>query len=117
MNIQRLRDYHESEDGKKAFTEFAEKLEREEIVINNHVERIGRIIDLPAFIEKVIAKYSSTEYRDRWYDRGIEHQTICRGFCSVMLRNTVGNAVTKNGSGMQTYSLRHYSSAKVIIST
>lgn len=72
MNLQILRDWFDSEEGKRSMTDFADKINREEEIKTKQLERFNRVGNFEEFIEKVIAKYNSDKYRDSWYCRGIE---------------------------------------------
>jgi len=59
--------------------EYFVKLERKMKIKENQLQRFhnkfGKNAELFSFfVEKVIQKYSSDKYRDRWYNRGIEPQ-------------------------------------------
>jgi hypothetical protein len=72
MDLQKIRDWFDSEEGKKSIADYAEKINKVEKVKNKQLERFNRIGNFEVFIEKVIAKYRSDTYRKRWYKRGIE---------------------------------------------
>lgn len=72
MSIEKLREFLESEEGKKSAKAFAEKIVREEEIKTYQLDRFHKSFNFEEFTEKVIAKYSSDEYKDRWYNRGIE---------------------------------------------
>jgi len=72
MELQKLRDWLNSEKGKKSITDYAEKINKKEEIITKQLERFNRLGNFEQFTEKVIAKYNSDKYRDSWYGRGIE---------------------------------------------
>jgi hypothetical protein len=72
MELQKLRDWLNSEEGKKSITEYAEKINKKQEIITKQLERFNRLGNFEQFIEKVIAKYNSVKYRNNWYSRGIE---------------------------------------------
>jgi hypothetical protein len=72
MELQKLRDWLNSEEGKKSITDYAEKINKKEEIIIKQLERFNRLGNFEQFTEKVIAKYNSDKYRDSWYGRGIE---------------------------------------------
>ena len=72
MDLQKMRDWFDSEEGEKSITEFADKINREEEIKNKQLERFHNLGNFEHFTEKVIAKYNSNKYRNYWYDRGIE---------------------------------------------
>ena len=72
MDLQKIKDWFDSEEGKKSMADFADKLDREEKIKEKQLEKLsisGNFIELT---EKAIKKYNSDKYRDRWYNRGIE---------------------------------------------
>lgn len=71
MKIEELEDFLNSEEGKRITEEFFDKIRKEEEVRNKQMERFHRVGNFPEFTEKVIKKYESNEYKDRWYRRGI----------------------------------------------
>lgn len=40
-------------------------------IINNQLQRLNDHYNLDYFIDKVITKYKSKKYKDRWYNRGL----------------------------------------------
>jgi hypothetical protein len=72
MDLQKMRDWFDSEEGKKSIADFADKINREEEIKTKQLERFNRIGNFEQFTEKVIEKYNSNKYRDSWYGRGIE---------------------------------------------
>lgn len=71
-DLKKIEEWFDSEEGKKSIAEFAEKIEREERIKTNQLERFyksGKFLELT---EKVIKKYNTDKYRDSWYKRGIE---------------------------------------------
>ena len=73
MNLfEELEKYLNSEEGKKSIERFAEKIENETKTKLNQLERFNSWGNFNEFIEKVITKYSSNKYRDKWYNKGIE---------------------------------------------
>ena len=70
--LKKIDEWFDSEEGKKSIAEFAEKIERDERIKTNQLERFyksGKFLELT---EKVIKKYNTDKYRDSWYKRGIE---------------------------------------------
>ena len=66
MDLQKIRNWQ------KNIADFADKLNREEEIKTNQLERLyksGKFLEL---IQKVIEKYNSDKYIDSWYKRGIE---------------------------------------------
>lgn len=71
INLKELDDFLESEEGKKAMDKFIEKLEIEKKIKDRQLKRFKEKGGLKQFTEKVIDKYNSDEYKNRWYKRGI----------------------------------------------
>lgn len=72
IDLKKIDEWFDSEEGKKSIAEFAEKIEREERIKTNQLERFyksGKFLELT---EKAIKKYNTDKYRDSWYKRGIE---------------------------------------------
>lgn len=70
MDLQKMRDWFDSEEGQKSIAEFADKINREEEIKTKQLERFHRLGNFQQFIEKVIEKYNSEKYRYNWYNRG-----------------------------------------------
>jgi len=72
LNLDKLRNWLESEEGKESLSKFGGKIEREEKIRINQLERLhksGKFIELT---EKALKKYNSKNYINRWYNRSIE---------------------------------------------
>ena len=67
-----LRKFLETEEGKKEFEEYFHDVERRENVRDSQLKRLHQSGKFKEFTEKVIAKYSTNEYADRWLKRHIE---------------------------------------------
>ena len=72
MNIKKLNDLFYSAEGKKHFSEFFDRLKKEQEIEIKQFERFNRIGNFVEFTEKVIAKYNGDNYKNRCYSRGIE---------------------------------------------
>lgn len=72
IDFKKIDEWFDSEEGKKSIAEFAEKIEREERIKTNQLERLHKSGKFLELTEKVIEKYNSDKYRDSWYKRGIE---------------------------------------------
>ena len=71
-DLKKIDEWFDSEEGKKSIAEFAEKVEREERIKTNQLERLhdsGKFLELT---KKAIEKYNTNKYRYNWYKRGIE---------------------------------------------
>lgn len=74
MDIKKLRDFLNSEEGKKSIEEFALKLRREDEHKERWVDRMWNRIkdDIDGSIEHLLNWYESDKYRDREYKMGYE---------------------------------------------
>jgi hypothetical protein len=72
--IDKLRDFLDSEEGKKSMDEYFEKLQREELHLQRWVDRVWNRIkdDIDGSIEHLLNWYESDKYRDREYKMGFE---------------------------------------------
>ncbi len=70
----KLEDILKKIEGSNSFLEVAlDRYLKERKIIDMQLERFhNNCDDKVAFIKKVINKYNSKEYKDRWYKRGIE---------------------------------------------
>ena len=72
MDIKKIKEFLDSEEGKKSLTEFFQKFIGNEEIETRQLERLNARGNFEVFTDKVITKYSTLKYRDRWYNRGIE---------------------------------------------
>ena len=74
MNLDKLRDFLESEEGQESIKRFHEKLEREEKHSERWIEKFKNRAgaDVDSLLEKLINKYDSDEYVNREYKIGYE---------------------------------------------
>ena len=72
INLKKIDEWLDSEEGKKSIAEFAEKIEREERIKTNQLERLHKSGKFLELTEKAIKKYNTDEYINSWYKRGIE---------------------------------------------
>ena len=72
--LKRLREFLDSEEGKKSIEEFRNKLERDEERKNRWTEKFKELAepDIDAALSKIIEKYDSNEYVKREYSLGYE---------------------------------------------
>ena len=68
----KLEEYFNSTEGKKSIADFVAEVKREAQILDQQIERLHLIPNLPEFIAKIISKYDSDRYKDRWYSRGME---------------------------------------------
>lgn len=71
-NIEKLRNFFESEEGQEKTRKYFQKLADREEIIDKQLERLHNSGNFVEFTEKVIAKYSTKKYRNRYFNRGIE---------------------------------------------
>ena len=72
IGLKKIDEWFDSEEGKKSIAEFAEKIEREEGIKTNQLERLNKSGKFIELTEKAIEKYSTDKYINSWYKRGIE---------------------------------------------
>lgn len=70
--LEELKAWMDSEEGQKSMQDFADKLVNEEQILNSQLERFHKLGNFSHYVEKIIDKYNSDEYRDGWYNRGFE---------------------------------------------
>jgi len=71
---ERLKKYLDSPEGQEAMARYAARLAFEDELTDEHIEWFAKkpLDERIALVNKVIAKYNSGVYRDRWTDRCIE---------------------------------------------
>lgn len=71
-----LKDFLESDEGKKSIEEYSKKMVLNHKIKNSQLDRFHCKIkssdDFSVFVEKVCDKYDSNKYRNFWYSKGIE---------------------------------------------
>lgn len=72
INIDKLEEIIDSIDFEKNISEFVDQLSKKDEILNKQYVRFDRLCDFAQFTDKVIEKYNSTEYRNRWFNRNIE---------------------------------------------
>jgi hypothetical protein len=72
--LKRLREFLDSDEGKKSIEEFRNKLERDEERKNRWTEKFKELAehDIDDALSKIIEKYDSDEYVKREYSLGYE---------------------------------------------
>lgn len=72
--LERWKEWLNSEEGERQTKEFFENIEREEVLLENQMERFQKKVGNRFFeiVKKVEEKYESDKYKDRWYNRGVE---------------------------------------------
>ncbi len=71
MDIRKMGEWFESEDGEKYISDFIERRNRIQNIKNKQFERLNNFGNFELFIENVISKYESKQYKDRFYNRGV----------------------------------------------
>jgi hypothetical protein len=76
LDIEKLKAILATEEGQKEAREFFGRYRREEEILNSQIERFHQKYkdSISDIIEKIVAKYESDKYKDRWYSRGIMPQ-------------------------------------------
>ncbi len=72
--LKKLREFLDSDEGKKSIEEFGKKLKRDEEIKNRRTEKFKELAepDIDAALSKIIEKYDSDEYVKREYSLGYE---------------------------------------------
>jgi hypothetical protein len=72
--LKKLREFLDSEEGKKSIAEFGKKLKRDEERKNRWTEKFKELAEpnIDAALSKIIEKYDSDEYAKREYSLGYE---------------------------------------------
>lgn len=73
-SLEKLRDFLDSEEGKKSLQEFAEKMARAEAFKDRWVQKFKKRAEsnMDEALEKILNKYDSPKYRDKEYSLGYE---------------------------------------------
>ena len=74
--LDKLKEYLDTDDGKKAFNDFFNAEYIKEKRLQKQCERFREYIEkndnFEEILNKISTKYNSSEYRERWFKRGIE---------------------------------------------
>lgn len=70
--IQRLNNYLQSEEGKRSLDNYIKRMKKSKDRVNSWVERFENRQDRSLLIKKIIEKYNSDAYINRWYFRNQE---------------------------------------------
>lgn len=75
---ERLKKYLDSPEGQEAMARYAARLAFEDELTDEHIEWFAKkpLDERIALVNKVVAKYNSNVYRDRWMNRCIEPPQI-----------------------------------------
>lgn len=96
--------YFMSDECKKDLEEYFLKIENKEKVLKNQYKRIHKKYSnqLSYIIDKIIFKYESDIYKDRWYNRGFEPEEylywILFGYASVYGKKANKKHILKYGN-------------------
>lgn len=73
-SLDKLVEWLKTEEGKADLEEFFAEKKKEQDNLDGQLHRFHKdySADFDTIVEKVIKKYESDEYKDRWYNRGIE---------------------------------------------
>jgi hypothetical protein len=104
LDIDKIKEFMESEEGKESINRYAKKLQRKEEHMNRWVQKFKTRCesDLDRSIEKLIEKYNSDEYRDREYKKGFQPRekllwivwNYAKRYCKRCNENTYANQFT-----------------------
>lgn len=72
MNLQDVKDWFYSEEGQRHVAAYCEKIIKEEEIVIKQLEKLNKSGRFKEFTEKVIEKYNSQQYKNRWRNRGPE---------------------------------------------
>ncbi len=72
MDIEKFKKWAESEEGQKSINDYWSDIDKKNQILDSQLVRFHNKGGFSEFIEKVLAKYNSNKYRDRWYNRGRE---------------------------------------------
>jgi len=69
-----LMAYFETEEGKKSWDEWANKIANEQEIYSKQLQRAFNKfgVNISHIVEKIILKYDSDKYRDFWWNKGCE---------------------------------------------
>lgn len=70
--LNKWNDWIDSVEGSNFLSEFQDKQNKRQNTINNQIDRLYKVGNFIQFTEKVIQKYNTDKYKDRWHGRGIE---------------------------------------------
>ena len=72
--VEKLREFLDSEEGKKSIEEFGNKIRREEELKDRWIEKFKKLAepDIDSALSRLIKKYDSDEYVRREYSLGYE---------------------------------------------
>lgn len=76
INMEKLKQIIDSGEAKEYFDKIRQEEDRINAFLDRQAERLHKMVDFEGFVDKVIAKYESDEYRSRWWSRGIEPQEM-----------------------------------------
>lgn len=69
---EKFKAYIETPIGKKEFQDYFDKLNNEAIIHSNHIDRLHNDFYSKELVNKIISKYKSDDYYNRWIKRSIE---------------------------------------------
>jgi hypothetical protein len=70
--LKNLMAWFDTDEGKKNIEDFAKKIQLKQDIKDMQLERFKSKGNFAEFVERVITKYNSPKYRDKWYNRGVE---------------------------------------------
>ena len=77
LDIEKLREILNSDEGKKSLEDFKNKITNDEIILQSQLDRFHDKYknNFSEILEKIFLKYESDDYIRKWYSRGIEPDT------------------------------------------
>lgn len=69
--LQELKNFFESDEEKKYIEDYFKKIKLKRKIHNKQLRRLKKE-NFHSFLEKIIKKYKSKEYQDRYWDKGFE---------------------------------------------
>lgn len=72
--LDELKKSFESEEGKKSWEDWLNKINNQDAIYNSQLERAYKRygLNITEIVEKIIKKYESDSYRDFWWKKGFE---------------------------------------------
>jgi hypothetical protein len=70
--LKKLKEKLASKEEQDKIKDYFEKINLKRNIINSQLDRLHNSNKVDILIEKTIIKYNSLEYRNRWFNRGIE---------------------------------------------
>jgi hypothetical protein len=72
IDLEKIKNWLDSEEGRKRVDDYFDKIYKKNEIQDSQFKRFNQFGNFEEVVEKVIKKYNSDKYRDRWYSRSIE---------------------------------------------